>query len=249
MKHKIILTLLCITFSTGAIFAQVVSKPQIKVDTIQKASTAKVEQVFKPDPNYQNQITDLNKQISQLSQTIADTKQTFYDSKLNLWNFLLTGFALLIVIAGYFGYKSISDKIGEIKIENEKAMTKSEEAVKDIKSDLIQRITELKSDNKEFKIEQRQTFEKFEKNANEKIEKGLDLALQNAIEKIMKESFASDLSNLSEQVSELRNKLENIYLPQNNPSAEKGKVEENKFDGVEQQNTNAKNNAFDDKTE
>jgi hypothetical protein len=247
MNNKIISTILCITFFIGGVFAQVNSKPTIKVDTVKKVSITKVEQVLKPEPNYQDQITDLNKQISQLSQTIADTKQTFYDSKLNLWNFILTGFGLLIVIAGYFGYKSISDKISEIKTENEKATSKSEEAVKEIKSDLIQRITELKSDTKEFKTEQRQVFEKFEKEANAKIDKGLDLALQNAIEKIMKESFTSELNDLSEQVSELRNRLENTNSSNNKVVEEKGKSEENKFDEAEQDSTNAKNNAFDDK--
>lgn len=246
MKKKIISTLLCITFLFGGIYAQVNSKSTVKVDTVKKTTTAKVETILKPEINYQEQITDLNKQISQLSQTIADTKQTFYDSKLNLWNFILTGFGLLIVIAGYFGYKSISDKISEIKLENDKATSKSEEAVKEIKSDLIQRITELKSDNKDFKTEQRQTFEKFEKEANAKIDKGLDLALQNAIEKIMKESFSSELNELSEQVSELRTKLENINSSNNNVAEEIGIKEENKFDGAEQDNTNAKNNAFDD---
>lgn len=249
MKNKIILIILCITFLIGGVSAQANSKRTKNYDFTKKVSTAKVEKIVTQEPNYQDQITDLNKQISQLSQTIADTKQTFYDSKLNLWNFILTGFGIVIVIAGFFGYKNISVKISEIKTDNEKSSSKSEDNVKEIKSDLNQRITDLKLDYKDFKNDQRNTFEKFEKEANAKIDKGLDLALQNAIEKIMKESFDNELNDLSEQVSELRKKLENTFSSNIKVVEEKGKNEVNKFDGTEQNITNAKNNAFDDKPE
>ena len=69
-----------------------------------------------------------------------------------------------MLIAGYFGYKSISDKILEIKSDWENAISKSEDAVKDIKTDLVQRIIEVKDDIRDFKKDQRLVFEKFELN-------------------------------------------------------------------------------------
>lgn len=157
-----------------------------------------------------SQINDLNKQIVELSKTVADTKQSFYDSKLNLWNFILTGLGILIAVIGYFGYKSISGKINDLKGDNDRAILKGEDSIKDIKNDLLQRITEVKNDFRDFKTEHLRLFDKFEKEANDKMDKGLGSALQQAIDKIMKDSFVKEMEGISEQVSELRKQFENF---------------------------------------
>lgn len=197
------------------IFNDLYSQSKAKDDT-KINSTPKTEILTenpknqKVDEDYNVQIEELNKQIVDLTKTIADTKQAFYDTKLNLWNFILTGLGILIAVIGFFGYKSISGKISDLKVENEKSISKSEENIKEIKSDLIQRITEIKVDIRDFKAEQTRKFEIFEKEANDKIDKGLSSALQEAIDKIMKDSFIDEMNGINDQVSELRNQLENI---------------------------------------
>jgi predicted phage gp36 major capsid-like protein len=120
--------------------------------------------------------------------------------------------------------------------------------MKEIKSDLIQRITDNKSDIKDFKADQTKLFEKFEKESKEKIEKGLALDLQNAIDKIMKESFSSELKDLSEQVAALTTRLENISSKEETDTTPLQK--ENKFNGEKIQSTGIKptNNAFDEQS-
>lgn len=243
MKIKI---LLCILFFQMAIYSQKNVDPPKK--QIHKEQTPTVIQTKNVDPNYQDQISNLNKQVTELSQTVGDTKQAFYDSKLNLWNFILTGFGLLIVIAGYFGYKSISDKITEMKTDNEKSLTRSEDAVKEIKTDLVQRIGELKADMRDFKLEQNKLFEKFEVESNNRIDQGLALSLQSAIDKIMKESFIDEIKDISEQVSDLTIKFENFSSSTTNGNGliDLPKKGENKFEDTKSI-INKNNNAFDDK--
>ncbi|PXY40787.1 hypothetical protein DMB65_11190 [Flavobacterium cheongpyeongense] len=213
MKIKIrnLIFILIIAF----IFNDLYSQSKTKVDTkIKNESTSQAlienPKNEKVEVNYKTQIDDLNKQIIDLTKTVADTKQAFYDSKLNLWNFILTGLGILIAVIGFFGYKSISGKINDLKSENEKSISKSEDNIKEIKSDLIQRITEIKTDIREFKAEQVRIFEKFEKEANDKMDKGLGSALQDAIDKIMKDSFIDEMNGINDQVSELKNQFENF---------------------------------------
>lgn len=213
MKIKIrnLIFILFMTFIFNNLYSQSTTKvnTQIKNETTTPAliENPKSEKVT---VNYKNQIDDLNRQVIDLTRTVADTKQAFYDSKLNLWNFILTGLGILIGVLGFFGYKSISGKINDLKSENEKSISKSEDNIKEIKSDLIQRITEIKADIREFKTEQTRIFEKFEKGANDKMDKGLGSALQEAIEKIMKDSFIDEMNGINEQVSELKNQFENF---------------------------------------
>lgn len=211
MKIKIrnLIFILAIAFIFNNLYPQSKSDTKVKNETpslvlVENTKSQKIE------ANYKAQIDDLNKQVIDLTKTVADTKQAFYDSKLNLWNFILTGLGILIAVIGFFGYKSISGKINDLKTENEKSITKSEENIREIKSDLIQRITEIKTDIREFKADQTRIFEKFEKEANEKIDKGLGSALQDAIDKIMKESFIDEMNGINDQVSELRNQFENF---------------------------------------
>jgi len=195
---------------------------------------------------YQEQIKELNSQILILTSTVASTKESFYNSSIYLWTFIITALGLIIVVVGIFGYKSISDKIAELKTTNDISISKSEVFVKEIKDDLIQRISDIKSDIKEFKNDQIRLFEKFEKESKDKIEKGLSLDLQNAIDKIMKESFSSDLSELSEQVADLTTKFDNLSSKE---EYTKTPVQnENKFNGETSETAVIKptNNAFDE---
>jgi hypothetical protein len=197
---------------------------------------------------YDDKIEELNSRVITLTSTVASTKESFYNSSIYLWTFILSAIGLIIVIVGFFGYKSISGKMSELKTTNDNSVTKSEENMKEIKSDLIQRITDNKSDIKDFKADQTKLFEKFEKESKEKIEKGLALDLQNAIDKIMKESFSSELKDLSEQVAALTTRLENISSKEETDTTPLQK--ENKFNGEKIQSTGIKptNNAFDEQS-
>lgn len=243
---KKILLMLLILLRTVSLFAQPnPQKQSINIDSLKII----IQQAIKSnsqDPAIQTQIADLNKQIISLTQTVASTKESFYNSNIYLWTFIITALGLIIVIAGYFGYRSISDKIAEIKIENEGSTEKSETAVKEIKSDLIQRIIELKGDIKDFKEDQQRKFEKFEKEANDKIDKGLDLALQKAIEKVMKGSYAKVIDDLNAQVAELRIKVDNLTPANPAGQTQKPTPEENKFDNTGTAEVKPTNNAFDE---
>ncbi|HEX8278185.1 MAG TPA: hypothetical protein VF540_05795 [Segetibacter sp.] len=225
-------------------YSQAKPSPSNRADTSLKQNVEQTNDKSKSsDP--QLEIAELRKEIAELSKNIADNKQTFYDSKLNLWNFILTAFGLVIVIAGYFGYRSIADKITEVKAENQRSSDKSEEGVREIKADLIQRIIENKTDIKDFKSDQQKAFEKFENEANERISKGLDLALQQAIEQIMKGSYSKVIDDLNEQVADLRNNVE--ALKSNNSAAETGTADKQdiKSHSTIQPSTKSSENAFD----
>lgn len=210
LSNRILLFLVIIIIPSIGIFSQSKTKPNTnKVDSTVNKLTTKTEQGFS-ERELQSEITELKNQIAELSKNIADNKQTFYDSRLNLWNFILTAFGLVIVIAGYFGYRSIADKINELKQENQRSLDKSDESVKETKNDLVQRISENKADIKDFKSEQQKVFEKFEKEANERITKGLDLALQQAIEQVVKGSYGKVIEDLTDQVADLRKMLDDL---------------------------------------
>lgn len=181
------------------------SKP-VQRDTIYVEKAAPISNRV----DYEEQIKQFNKEITELSKTIADTKQTFYDSKLNFWNYILTAIALVFVIVAYIGLKSIAEKIKDLKDENEKGIQKSEGSIRDIKTDLLQRISDIKNDVRDFKTDQVRLFEKFEKEGNEKIKKGLDTELAKAIDTIMKGSFESVLNDITEQINDLTRRLDGL---------------------------------------
>lgn len=218
LKSKYLISCLCFTFVTLTACCQ--RDTGSKKDTVQNVQN---QQTLPTD--YQNQITELHKEIASLTQTVASTKESFYNSRIYLWTFIITALGLIIVIVGFFGYKSISDKIGEIRSENDSSRNRNESALKEIKNDLIQRITELKNDMRDFKTEQNRIFEKFEKDANDKIKQGLDTELSKAIEKVMKGSFEDKLNDLTEQVNSLSQSL-NI-LTKTKDAAPMGSTEEN----------------------
>lgn len=211
---KILFVLLIFTLNLNDLYSQPKEENNPKKETVEKNLSEKVK-IVNDQENLKSQINELNKQINELSKNLADTKQAFYDSKLNLWNFILTGLGILIAVIGFFGYKSISGRINDLKSDNDRSITKSEENIKDIKNDLLQRIIEIKDDIRDFKAEQIRLFDKFEKEANEKMDKGLGSALQEAIEKIMKESFIGEMNGISEQVSDLKNQFENFSSKSN----------------------------------
>lgn len=241
MRQKIFIFLLLISWTKGLV-------AQVKVTEQLQTDTSKINEVIprRNEPDYQSQIVELNKQIITLTQTVASTKESFYNSNIYLWSFIITALGLIVAIAGYLGYRSISNSIDIIKGDNEKAINKGEATVIEIKNDLIQRIGEVKTDIKEYKSDIQKGYEKFEKESNLKIEKGLALQLQNAIDKIMKESFSKELKDLSEQLSDLTKKFENLTSKQETPN--KVEVEVNKFDTetIITPSPNTKNNAFDE---
>lgn len=241
---KILLVLLFFTLNLNDLYSQSKEENKPKNEAIEKDSSEKVKKINNPE-DLKNQINDLNKQIVELSKSVADTKQAFYDSKLNLWNFILTGLGILIAVIGFFGYKSISGRINDLKSDNDRSMTKSEDNIKEIKNDLLQRIIEIKDDIRDFKAEQIRLFDKFEKEAKDKMDKGLGSALQQAIDKIMKESFIKEMNGISEQVSDLKNQFENFSSKsgdQKNPNSETEDQESVETKGI----TKAIKNAFDD---
>lgn len=247
LKPKILLILFLLTSWTTILVGQTAQQKVVNADSsIQKKVTPAVKEI--EEPNYQSQITELNKQIISLTQTVASTKESFYNSNIYLWTFIITALGLIIVVVGIFGYKSISDKISELKSDTEKSVLRNESTVKEIKEDLVQRIVDIKSDIKEFKADQVKVFEKFDKDAIERIDKGLDSSLQKAIEKIMKESFRQELNDLSEQVADLSTKYENLISKQQVPIVEEPKPEGNNFEGEVKEKTETKsnNNAFDE---
>ena len=243
MNLKIFLTLIGMAILINVVSSQSSQKRFKNIDSTFKTDR-KDEDLKQIDLKYQEQIFELNKQVLQLTETVADTKQTFYDSKLNLWNFILTALGIIALVAGYFGYKSISETIQEFKIDNERAITKSEEGVKEIKTDLIQRIQEAKTDIKDYKREIESRFEKFEKESKEKIDIGLSSQLQNAIDRIMKESFSSELNELSEQLAELTTRFEN-FISKNDETKNEAELK-NEFDNEVDvtEITKRDNNAF-----
>lgn len=188
---------------------------QVKANNEDKTGTELIISLEKKDfeavvQKYQSQIIDQNKQIASLTQTVASTKESFYNTNIYLWTFIITAIGFIVAIFGFLGYRNITQKLNDLKLDNEKLISKTEENIKDNKADLIQRLTEIISDIKEFKETQIKHFEKFEKEANDKMDKGLGSALQEAIEKIMKDSFVVDMNGISEQVSELKNQVENL---------------------------------------
>lgn len=247
LRHKVLLIIFILLKLLGTIIAQTVKPPSENLDKV-KLHTDILSEKDKDIPNYETQISELNKQITSLTMTVASTKESFYNSNIYLWTFIITALGLVIVFVGIFGYKSISDKIVELKEVNEKSASNSGEALRDMKVDLLQRISEIKSDFKDFKAEQTKGYEKFEKDSKERIEKGLGTSLQNAIEKIMKESFIQDLTDLSEQVATLTTRLDNNLSKQEFPIREIPLSKENNID-VELSTTQVNkpnNNAFDE---
>lgn len=211
---KILLVLLFVTLNLNDLYSQSNEENKPKKETVDKDLTEKVI-IVNDQESLKSQINELNKQINDHSKNLADTKQAFYDSKLNLWNFILTGLGILIAVIGFFGYKSISGRINDLKIDSDRSITRSEDNIKEIKNDLLQRIIEIKDDTRDFKAEQIRLFDKFEKEANDKMDKGLGSALQEAIEKIMNESFIGEMNGISEQVSDLKNQFENFSSKSN----------------------------------
>lgn len=234
---KILLVLLFFTMCQNDVYSQ-------NIEIVKKDLSEKKNDINE-DESIKFQLHELNKQIVENSKNIADTKQAFYDSKLNLWNFILTGLGILIATIGFFGYKSISGRINDLKSDSERSMFKSEENIKEIKNDLLQRITEIKDDIRDFKSEQIRLFNKFEKESNDKMDNGLGSALQQAIDKIMKDSFVKEMEGISEQVSELKNQFENFS---SNTIDENISNSENSDDTIGENKKIAKpiKNAFDD---
>lgn len=223
--------------------SQVKSTNESKISTELKVSIEKKD-IEATQLKYQSQIIEQNKQIASLTQTVASTKESFYNTNIYLWTFIITAIGFIVAIFGSFGYRNISQKLKDLKSENEKLISKTEENIKDNKTDLIQRLTEIKSDVKEFKETQIKHFEKFEKEANDKMDKGLGSALQEAIDKIMKDSFVEEMNGISEQVSELKNQVENL----SSKSAEQA-VTPNNINGLaieEKETTKPNKNAFDE---
>jgi len=236
---KKILFIAFVMFFLNITKAQVKSTNESKISTELKESLEKKD-IETSDQKYQSQIIEQNKQIASLTQTVASTKESFYNTNIYLWTFIITTIGFIVAIFGSLGYRNISQKLKDLKFENEKLIAKTEVNIRDNKTDLIQRLTEIKSDIKEFKETQSKHFEKFEKDANDKMDKGLGSALQEAIEKIMKESFVGEMNGISEQVSDLKNQFENLssksseqqnLIPENNdglPLKEKGTIKPNK---------------------
>lgn len=196
------------------------------------------------------QIVELKKQIAELTQKVGDNKQVFYDSIFNVWGLLLTVIGIILVIITIKGAKNLSEKIAELKTDNKDATDRSERNISEVKIDLNQRITELNEKIREFKDDQKENFTRFEKESKEKIDKGLSSDLQRAIEKIMNDSFASQLNENSEQISELRNKVENLLSQQIKTEpitqAVATKPEVNQFDGNSEKQPSGEKNAFDE---
>ena len=125
--------------------------------------------------------------------------------------------------------------------ENERATSKSEASIKEIKDDLLQRITEIKSDVRDFKAEQTKLFDKFETAANDKIKQGLDTELSKAIDKVMKGSFENVLNEITEQLTDLTKRVDN--LPKNTENKQPASEE---VVPVAPLSIEPKTNAFDD---
>lgn len=197
----------------------------------------------------EEKILELQTEIVDLTKTVADTKESFYNSRIYLWAFLIAAFALLMVVVGYFGVQSLRNKLVEIRADVENSKNGSIATIAEIKNDLNKRIDELKVDFKDFKQDQKGNLEKFETTASEKIERGLDLALQDAINKIMKGSYGAVVEDLQEQIANLTISLEEIKSSRIDGSSVVEMTKSPQKSLIDKQSNSAPKNAFDEQPE
>jgi uncharacterized membrane-anchored protein YhcB (DUF1043 family) len=257
-NHLLIrLFLVCSIFAVlfiGSVYSQ--NKPKIESNSNSGNQNA-VKQLDDNETKLNEQMLELKKQIAELTQKVGDNKQASYDSFLNSLNFYMAAFGLIILIGGIWGFRDISKKVTESKGE-----------IATLKGDLIQRVVDIKTDNTtildrsekyigerivaldnritEFKNEQREGFERFAKEANNKIADGLSSDYQSAVQKIAEGSFLPQLNQLSEQFAELKTDFENFSNNQNITDTTPTTPEINQFD-IEPNKTKSKEkNAFDE---
>lgn len=211
---------------------------------------------------YNEQIVELKRQIAELNLKVGDNKQVFYDSLYNAWNLILAIIGIIFIFIAFSGKRNLSEKITELKNDLKNATDNNGNAISEIKTDLNRCVSEIKTDLnqrisesnekiRDFKDDLRENFTRFEKESKEKIDNGLSYDLQKAIKKIMDESFTSQLNENSEQISELRNKVENFLSQQVKTEAITQepittKPEVNQFDGKSEQQPTGEKNAFDE---
>ncbi|MDD3480432.1 MAG: hypothetical protein PHI42_08640 [Paludibacteraceae bacterium] len=158
----------------------------------------------------QKTVLELKNELANANFNMANSKKEIYDSQINSLNLIFTVIGILIAILGVIGYRSISGRISDIKNEIEKDIEKLDKRASEIKTDINQKVNDIKSELKDFKKEQKEDYAKFEKSANEKIKEGLALQLQEAIDRIMKDSLGKQINNLNEQVADIFSTIEQI---------------------------------------
>ncbi len=172
-------------------------------------TTAKLEN------KYNDRINELNKQVTELSNNLADTKEKYYDKQLSLLNYIVGITGLVLILLAIFGYKNISDRVNEQKTESISSMEKEEKSRKEIKTDLIKAIDDLKNDFRDFRQEQKEKFEEFKNSSDEKIDKGLNDNIQLVIQNVMKSEFEKTLNDLTEMVASIETRLSSIEAIEN----------------------------------
>lgn len=177
----------------------------------------------------QQRILELKREVVDLTQIIADTKESFYNTRIYLWGFIIGAITLLIVLVGFVGVQSIRHILTEIKGDVESSKTNSNTSIKEIKEDLLKRVDDLKTDLRDFKLEQQRQFDKFEALSSEKIDKGLESAFQDAVNKIMKGTYGQVVDELQEQIAAIKITIDELksnqsYVPRSS-SVETGRSE------------------------
>jgi hypothetical protein len=243
----------------GSVYSQ--SKNTTESDTVsQTQNTSKEFQENQTKIN--EQILELKKLNAELAQKVGDDKQAYYDSALNSWNLIFAVFGgiitLVVASLGFIGWKSISNieteletKLSSFHTSTEVSVEKNESDVKEnkkeIKDDLNNRFNDLLDRLKDFKSDQKERFENFEKDAKELIERGLNDDLQRVIGKLFTDVYAKRIDDISNDLSDLSNKLEKLSSDTSAKEILIGKTEVNSFDNVEDASKPKSENLFDAK--
>lgn len=239
MKYLLTLILLSVIYSSS-LYGQNRIQDSLRIEVANlKLQNEHLEKRIDDFEKNQKTVLELKNELANANFNMANSKKEIYDSQINTLNFIFTVIGILIAILGVIGYRSITGRISDIKNEIEKDVNSTDKRVSEIKTDINEKVSDIKAELKEFKKEQKEDYAKFEKSANEKIKEGLALQLQEAIDRIMKDSLGKQIDNLNEQVADLFSTIEQMKTDSRQNDSTEGlpnEINENSVTGTKHTN-------------
>jgi hypothetical protein len=210
MKNILIILLLSLFYSSDLV-GQNKSQDSLRIEVARlKLKNEHLEKRINDFEQNQKTVLEIKNELADANFNMANSKQALYDSQLNKLNLIFTAIGIIIAVLGFLGYRSISGRLNDIKTQVDKEIESLEKRREELKQDINKRVDDIKLELREFKKEQKEEYNKFERSANERIKDGLDLQLENAIDKIMKGSLGVQINSLNEQVAELFTSIEQL---------------------------------------
>lgn len=188
---------------------------------------------------------EMRRQIADIKSTVADTKESFYNTSIYLWSFIVGAFGVILVIVGFIGFRSVGTRVDEIRDNALNNQNNTQQLIRDIKSELDKKLDDLKGEFTEYKKEFTHRADRFEDQANSRIEKGLTSDMQLAVKSVMEGSFGKEIKTMSEQLGDLQTQVNGLESLR--PLAEDLPINTNApaTPGKNAANINPSNNAFD----